>query len=435
MNRSQSLSLAPVAAALLVLAMAPAAFGQPAATLAPAGTAAAPAVKPDGPQPKLVIGDLIFNAGDVAKGDVIEHDFPVKNEGKGDLMILSVAPACGCTAPNWTKIIPPGGSGKISLKVDTARFKGPISKTATVTTNDEAQPTFRLSVNATVKTFIDVLPQERVSFRQYRGEEKEQIVTIHSNESGDFKINDVQVTGEGVKHELTKATDGTGDFKLRVWLDKAAPIGSMNGNIDLITNSGKEPKVSIAVNGTVLGQLSVNPSSLYFRIDTAPAGGAKEWRATTEGLNVRKTGDAKGASVGKIGKDTRLTLIEEAGDWAKIRTDSTPPTEGWVSRKFIKEAPATGVGAATADQAKVVSLTHRLETANVQITSVTVEGQKLDAKSLKVETEPVRPGQSYRVTVTYTGKLEKGNYTGTVVIKTTDKEEPEVKIPVYIVVA
>ena len=431
MNRSLSLSLA-----LVVLAMASAAFGEPAAAPAPApAPAAAPAIKTDGPQPKLVMGDLIFNAGDVAKGDVILHDFPVKNEGKADLMILSVAPACGCTAPDWTKIIPPGGSGKISLKVDTARFKGPISKTATVTTNDAEQATFRLTVNATVKTFIDVLPQERVSFRQYRGEEKEQIVTIHSNEPGDFKINDVQVTGEGVKQELTKATDGTGDFKLRVWLDKTAPIGSMNGNIDLITNSGKEPKVSIAVNGTVLGQLSVNPSSLYFRIDTAPAGGAKEWRATTENLNVRKTGDAKGASVGKIGKDTRLTLMEEAGDWAKIRTDSTPPTEGWVSRKFIKEAPTTGVGAASADQAKVVSLTHRLETANVQITSVAVEGQKLDAKSLKVETEPVRPGQSYRVTVTYTGNLEKGNYTGTVVIKTTDKEEPEVKIPVYIVVA
>ena len=94
--------------------------------------------------------------------------------------------------------------------------------------------------------------------------------------------------------------------------------------------------------------------------------------------------------------------------------DSTPPTEGWVSRKFIKEAPSTGVGAASADQAKVVSLTHRLETANVQITSVAVEGQKLDAKSLKVETEPVRPGQSYRVTVTYTGTVDGSTVKGKV---------------------
>src|SRR5204862_1615813 len=114
-------------------------------------------------------------------------------------------------------------------------------------------------------------------------------------------------------------------------------------------------------------------------------------------------------------------------------TTSTPPSEGWVSKKFIKEVPADT--AAAAEQTKVVSLTHRLETANVQISGVTIEGQKLDSKVIKVETEPVRAGQSYRVTVTYTGNLEKGNYTGTIIIKTTDKEEPEVKIPVYIVVA
>jgi hypothetical protein len=138
--------------------------------------------------------------------------------------------------------------------------------------------------------------------------------------------------------------------------------------------------------------------------------------------------------VAKIGKDTRLTLVEEAGDWAKVRTDSTPPTEGWVSRKFIAEA-AAGAGAVAADQTKVVSLTHRLETANFQVLGVSVEGPKLDPKAIKVETEAVREGQSYRITVTYAGSLEKGNYTGTIVIKTTDKEEPEVKVPLYVVVA
>ena len=85
--------------------------------------------------------------------------------------------------------------------------------------------------------------------------------------------------------------------------------------------------------------------------------------------------------------------------------------------------------------AKVLSITHRDETGSFQITGTAVEGQKLDAKLLKVTTEPVRAGQSYRVTVTYSGDLEKGNYTGTLVIKTTDKDEPEIKVPVYIVVA
>lgn len=403
---------------------------QPVSPATPTPTPAA-APKPTGPQPKLVIPEITFDAKDVAKGDAIEHSFTLRNEGQADLMILQVAPACGCTAPDWTKIVPPGGTGKITLKVDTAKFKGPISKTANVTTNDPDQASFRLTVNAQVKTFIDVLPQDRVSFRQYRGETKDQTLTIHSNEAGEFKINAVEVTGDGVKHEYSKATDGSGDYKLKVWLDKTAPIGNISGSIKIVTNSAKEPELTIPVQGNVLGQLSVNPSSLYFRVDGS--GANKAWQPTTDNLNLRATGDAKGAVVSKLGKDTRLTVVENVGDWAHVKTDANPPVEGWVSAKLIAESPAAA--AVPADMSKVLSITHRDEAGNFQITGTAVEGQKLDASLLKVTTESVRAGQSYRVTVTYSGNLEKGNYTGTLVVKTTDKEEPEIKVPVYIVVA
>ena len=71
----------------------------------------------------------------------------------------------------------------------------------------------------------------------------------------------------------------------------------------------------------------------------------------------------------------------------------------------------------------------------LQITSTGIEGIKIDAKALKIETEAVREGASYRVTVTYQGGLEKGNYTGKVILSTSDTEEPSVEVPLYIVVA
>ena len=391
--------------------------------LVPGTLVAQDAAKPTAPAaggPKLEIGETTFNAGSVAKGDPVQHDFEVKNTGNADLLILEVKPACGCTAPDWTKVIAPGGTGKISLKVDTSRFKGPISKSANVTTNDPQQPTLHLVMNADVKTFVDILPRDVVSIRQYRGEEQKQELTIQSNEETAFKVNDVQVTGEGVKHEIAKVDDKS--YKLTVWVDKDAPIGNASGTIKLLTNSAKEPEVTVNVRGQVLGQISVNPSTLYFRVD----GAGSQVMASANDVNVRERGEADAPVVAKVAKGEVMKLVEEAGDWSRVELASG--NVGWVSKKLVSAAPATD-----SKQSKVLNVTHR-EASEFKITGTSVEGQSLDAKAVQVETEAVEDGQSYRVTVTYSGGLEKGNYTGSLILKTTDKSEPEVKVPLYIVI-
>jgi uncharacterized protein YgiM (DUF1202 family) len=383
---------------------------------------AAPAATTTTGTAKMVLSAEVYDGGEVPKGTPVEHDFTVRNTGTADLLILSVKPACGCTTPGFDKVVPPGGTGKITLKVDTARFKGPISKTATVTTNDPDQPNVKLVMNANVQTFIDVLPRDSVFFRQYRGEAKKEEVTIKSNEPGAFTIKDVQVTGEGIKHELAAGT-GSNEQKLSVWIDKSVPIGNVDGSIKLVTSSTKEPEVTISVRGTILGQINLNPSTLYFRVDTS----AKELVASSDNLNVRERGELNAPVVAKVGKDERLKVLEEAGEWTKVSTPSG--VTGWVFNKLVQAAPE-----ASADQSKVINVTHRQDTA-FKITGTTIEATTIPPDAMKVATEAVTEGQSYRITVTYAGKLAKGNYSGAVILKTSDKEEPEVKVPLYIVVS
>jgi biopolymer transport protein ExbD len=370
--------------------------------------------------PQMVAEQTTYDAGDVAKGDVIEHDFILKNNGTTDLQVLSVKPACGCTTPGFDKIIPAGGTGKVTLKVDTARFKGQISKSASVTTNDPAQPNLRLVVNANVQTFIDVLPRDTVTFRQYRGEEKKQELTIRSNEEGEFTIKDVQVNGESIQHELNRTS--ANEYALSVWLDKAAPIGNVSGSLKLLTSSAKEPNVTLTVRGSVLGQISVNPSTLYFRVD----GAAKEVKVSSDSLNMRERGELGAPVVAKLDQNAQLKVLETAGEWYKVR--SPAGQEGWVFTKLVEP-----VASAASLQSKVLNVTHR-QAGQFKITSTQVEGQKIEADALKIETETVREGASYRVTVTYEGGLDKGNYTGKVILGTSDSEEPSVEIPLYIVV-
>ena len=103
----------------------------------------------DSSKPKLSITSLEHSFGAVKAGTPLLYSFQIKNEGKVDLEIQSVNPSCGCTTSKYDKIIAPGKVGSVTLAVEkTESYKGEITKTASVTTNDPNQPTFTLTLRA-----------------------------------------------------------------------------------------------------------------------------------------------------------------------------------------------------------------------------------------------------------------------------------------------
>jgi hypothetical protein len=99
--------------------------------------------------PKAVVAEQDHYFGAVKTGTPISYSFVIKNTGKTDLEIKSVAPGCGCTTSDYDKVIAPGKEGKITLEVKhTEGYKGDVTKNATVTTNDPALPSFQLILRA-----------------------------------------------------------------------------------------------------------------------------------------------------------------------------------------------------------------------------------------------------------------------------------------------
>ncbi|OPC56978.1 DUF1573 domain-containing protein [Elizabethkingia miricola] len=93
------------------------------------------------PLTTLAISENNFNFGDVKKGDHVEHTYTVTNTGDKPLVISTVKPGCGCTAPEYTKDpILPGQKGKVTLKFDSSSFDGLQNKYAEVYTNTEKSP-------------------------------------------------------------------------------------------------------------------------------------------------------------------------------------------------------------------------------------------------------------------------------------------------------
>lgn len=99
--------------------------------------------------PRLVTASLEHQFGAVKPGTPLNYTFQITNEGKTPLEIKNVAPSCGCTTTNYDKTIAPGKTGSITLAVaKTDGYKGDITKTATVTTNDPDHQTFTLTLKA-----------------------------------------------------------------------------------------------------------------------------------------------------------------------------------------------------------------------------------------------------------------------------------------------
>jgi len=99
---------------------------------------------------KVVVGqkttmevNLVYDAGNVVKGEVINAKFKVKNTGKYPLVFGEVRPSCSCTVPHKPeKPIPAGETGEIVAQVMTDKQKTKnISRSVTIMTNTEPNTT------------------------------------------------------------------------------------------------------------------------------------------------------------------------------------------------------------------------------------------------------------------------------------------------------
>ncbi|HEX9653251.1 MAG TPA: DUF1573 domain-containing protein [bacterium] len=108
--------------------------------------------KPKAPAPHLVIKALEHDFGEVKAGTPLTYNFMFENQGTDTLRVHTVKASCGCTTTKYDKVIAPEKEGEIILAIaDTKNYQGNVVKSATVSTNDPDQPTFRLTLRANFK--------------------------------------------------------------------------------------------------------------------------------------------------------------------------------------------------------------------------------------------------------------------------------------------
>jgi hypothetical protein len=109
--------------------------------LPPAGDPNNPAAqavetKPEGPLPAFKFERTEYDFGQIKEGDKVAYTYKFTNTGTAPLIVQSVQPSCGCTAPDWSKDpIPVNGTGFVKVEFDSNGKQGIQNKVVTVNAN------------------------------------------------------------------------------------------------------------------------------------------------------------------------------------------------------------------------------------------------------------------------------------------------------------
>lgn len=229
---------------------------------------AATAVDPNGP--KLVLVEDKKDVGTVAKGEAIKQVFIVKNAGKSDLHITDVKPSCGCTVPDFDKVIKPGAEGKVTLTVDTKNFQGPISKTALIVSDDPTTPQTTVFLSATVKPYVEAHPYGFFRIQALTGETASSELIIFSDEP-DFKPSKAEVSQSFLKVNMVPVPEkdrvagkNANQYKITLTAAPDAPEGLLGGYVKVTTGAKKQPEFDMAISGYIKPTISITPMTINF---------------------------------------------------------------------------------------------------------------------------------------------------------------------------
>ncbi len=222
-------------------------------------------------KPRAVPTEPIKDFEIVAKGEVIVHEFEIRNEGSAVLELKDVRPACGCTVAQYDKKIAPGESGKVKASVKTDNFGGPIAKSIAVFTNDPDNPKLQLVVKANVKPYVSVVPGY-ARYNYVQGEPVGSIQqTLWAEDGSDVEIVSVKPPYDHLKVRYREATEeerhekGKGkQWHIEVELDSQSPIGALRDYVEIRLNHAKQKTVRIPVSGFVRPRQHITPPEIDF---------------------------------------------------------------------------------------------------------------------------------------------------------------------------
>jgi hypothetical protein len=221
------------------------------------------------PRPTLQVERTDLDAGEVWKGETARYLLKIKNAGDAPLEYVA-KPACGCTITTYDRVIAPGSEGQLEAELKTSGFRGKVTKTIALQTNDPDRPNMTVRLTASIRAVVEVLPSSQPLIPLKVGEPTVHEMQIKLQDTKPVEITRVFCGAPYASASVKKVESNEPDtalYTLTLTIQPSAPIGRSAFPVVLSTTSTHEPQSNITV-VTEKG-IVVLPASVYMGILTA----------------------------------------------------------------------------------------------------------------------------------------------------------------------
>jgi hypothetical protein len=217
-------------------------------------TATVLAQTPQGSGAKVFIDETTFDYGYLPGGEVVSHTYYLHSRGTDSLKILKVQPGCGCTkAPLKKEVVAVGDSSGVELVFTSSKgVKGNVSKSATVTCNDNDRGSFQLVFKGQSYDNPDSLTPLALSQPMIKLDSQsknlETKLVVKNVSKSPLKVQLVSVPGEFVKVEAPNSEIKPGKEKeFKVTIDPSALNQSFKKSFTFAVNDQAATRYTVPV--------------------------------------------------------------------------------------------------------------------------------------------------------------------------------------------
>ena len=209
-----------------------------------------------------------FDAGRVEAGTKVTHTYELRNPGTTDVAI-SVKASCGCTATEYDRVIPAGGTGKVTAVLDTTRMRGRVEKSIDVLYDEAGGRILTLTLLAEPVRALVVLPNDQPTLRGPLGAMKPIVLTVKAPDDAPFAITAVETDTPVIARVEPLDPTETPARGHRVTLSPKPDlaVGTQEGTITLVTTLPSASRFTMPFMVVVAGPLVTNPAHLRIRPD------------------------------------------------------------------------------------------------------------------------------------------------------------------------
>lgn len=275
------------------------------------------------PKGMLDFDSLSHDFGTVKRGMNLTHRFKFKNYGKGTVAIQGVHSSCGCIVMEIEKgkEYKPQESGTITIALDTTHYRGPITKTVTLLTNESKRPSRTLKLKVNIEEELTAHPPI-VDFGEVSSGELEEKRVVVKALKMKKPLEISNMTFDNDHLEVISAKEGN-DYVLRIKVKPEFGSGFIKDTILVQNNSEHLSKLPILVRGHVIGPIAYAPDYLDFGVVQRERNASKNIQLKSPFPFAIKSARAElivnGKPVADTGELIDIDLSEKASEQKNIK--------------------------------------------------------------------------------------------------------------------